>query len=74
MVEHQFKSVHELLGEAEILKASLGLAPPAAIPNLLEQFQVERFKGMLIPLTNLHVTFKGVSLLETLFPPPPRSQ
>lgn len=74
VLEHQFKSINELLGEAEILKASLGSASPEAIPHLLEQFHVERFKGMLIPLTNVHFTFKGISLLETLFPPPPRAQ
>lgn len=74
VVEHQHKGVNEQLEKAQTLQASLASAAPSHIPSLLEQFHVERFRGMMIPLTNLHVTFKGVPLLTTLFPPPSSSQ
>lgn len=70
VAENQFKHASELRAEAEILKASLDTASPENAERFLEQFNPARFKGSLMPLSNLHVTFRGVELLGDLFPSP----
>ncbi|GEM_PF-5230610 len=72
VAENQFKSTRELLSEADILVSSIDMSPGSA-SKLLEQFSVERFKGSVLPLSHLHLTFKGIPVLEDLFPPKPRT-
>lgn len=47
-------------------------APPEQVAGLLAPYDVMKLKGMIAPLTNLHLTFKMVPALAALFPPPVR--
>ncbi len=47
-------------------------APREQVAGLLAPYDVTKLKGMIAPLTNLHLTFKMVPALAALFPPPVR--
>jgi hypothetical protein len=57
----------------EEFKAGLEKArvvPLDKVGEALRPFQIDKLKGIVMPLTNLHVTFRGVNGIEVLFPPP----
>lgn len=66
----QYQQACALVEEAELLRISLDGAPPDRRSNMLAQFNTGRFKGVILPITNLHLTFRGMPYLEDLFPIP----
>lgn len=43
----------------------------ATRPDALGEFNVGRYRAAVLPLTHLHLTFRGVRVLQELFPMPP---
>ncbi|MDB5101173.1 MAG: hypothetical protein JWM80_5594, partial [Cyanobacteria bacterium RYN_339] len=40
------------------------------VGEILRPFPVDKLKGVVMPLTNLHMTFRAIPTVEGLFPPP----
>jgi hypothetical protein len=66
----QWQQARIQLAEAQELKAEVEAAPDPRRGPLLDQFHVGKFKATAFPLSHLHLTFRGLSPLQELFPPP----
>lgn len=66
----QWRQAGELRLEAEVARGVALDAPPERRTELLRGIRAERLRGAVLPLGNLHLTFREVPLLQELFPPP----
>lgn len=66
----QWGQARVLLGEAETVRKTMETAPPQKSAELLRTFNLGRFRASVFPLSHLHLTFKGLALLQDLFPEP----
>lgn len=69
MVIVQWGQARVLLGEAEMVRRTLESAPAKSV-HLLREFNLGRFRASVFPLSHLHLSFKGIPLLQDLFPEP----
>ena len=67
----QWRQARELGQQAERVDGQLAAAPPVSHPALLRSVDHARLRAAVYPLSHLHVHFRGVPHLSTLFPPPP---
>jgi hypothetical protein len=66
----QFDGARALLAEASVLAEAVRKVPDPEALRLLRDFNVSRLKGVVLPLTHLHLSFRGLRLLADLFPAP----
>lgn len=66
----QWSQARVLLGEAEMVRRTMENAPPAKSIMLLREFNLGQFRASVFPLSHLHLSFRGISLLQDLFPEP----
>lgn len=66
----QWGQARVLLGEAQLVKETMASGPPHKSVMLLKEFNLGRFRAAAFPLSHLHLSFKGVNLLQDLFPEP----
>jgi hypothetical protein len=66
----QWRQACSLLVEARELKSRADKVGEASRAGVLAAFHVGKFKATAFPLSHLHLTFKGFSPLQDLFPPP----
>lgn len=67
---NQWDHASKLLEEFERARDAAKKVAPDQVGEVLRPFQIDKLKGLIMPLTNLHVTFRGVAGLAPLFPPP----
>jgi hypothetical protein len=70
MATVQWGQARALLGEAETVRETMKAAPPAKSVALLKEFNLGRFRASVFPLSHLHLSFRGMPLLQDLFPEP----
>jgi hypothetical protein len=70
MAVTQWQQACSLLSEAQDLKARAEVVDEHVRASVYAQFHVGKFKATAFPLSHLHLTFKGFSPLQDLFPPP----
>jgi hypothetical protein len=66
----QWQQARIQLAEAKELLGEVLEAPEPRRMPLLDKFHVGKFKATAFPLSHLHLTFRGLSPLQELFPPP----
>jgi hypothetical protein len=66
----QWVEAQSLFGDAQLLQSALSSAPPDRVKRLLDSFNVGKLRAAIFPLSHLHISFRGVKHLETIFPPP----
>ena len=66
----QWGQARVLLGEAEMVRETMLSSPPAKSVQLLKAFNLGRFRASVFPLSHLHLSFRGITLLQDLFPEP----
>lgn len=66
----QWGQARALLGEAETVRRTMANAPAQKSAELLRTFNLGRFRASVFPLSHLHMSFKGIALLQDLFPDP----
>jgi hypothetical protein len=70
MAVTQWQQARIQLAEAQELRSAVNeAAEPRKMP-MLDGFHVGKFKATAFPLSHLHLTFRGMSPLAELFPPP----
>ncbi len=65
----QWSQARVLLGEAELVRRTMENAPAKSV-QLLKEFNLGRFRASVFPLSHLHLSFRGITLLQDLFPEP----
>lgn len=66
----QWGDAQALYGDAQLLRSALASAPPERSRRLLDAFNTGKLRAAIFPLSHLHMSFRGVQHLETIFPPP----
>lgn len=66
----QWTEAQSLYGDAQLLRSALSQAPPERARRLLDSFNLGKLRAAIFPLSHLHMSFRGVKHLETIFPPP----
>lgn len=66
----QWRQARLMLVEARELQARMEVAPPPVRRAFLGEFHVGKFKATAFPLSHLHLSFRGMSPLQEMFPPP----
>ena len=66
----QWGQARVLLGEAEVVRETMLNSPPTKSVALLKEFNLGRFRASVFPLSHLHLSFRGITLLQDLFPEP----
>lgn len=66
----QWDEAQGLQGDAELLRATLATTSSARQLDLLGRFNVGKFRAAALPLSHLHLTFKGIPHLQDMFPVP----
>jgi hypothetical protein len=66
----QWRRATELMAEAEQVRAALDTLPPARALAALRGVHPGKLRASVFPIGHLHLTFRGVTLLQDLFPAP----
>lgn len=66
----QWEHAAKLMLDFERAREAARKVPPEQVGQVLQPFQIDKLKGLIMPLTNLHMTFRGVAGVAPMFPPP----
>lgn len=66
----QWGDAQTLFSDAQLLQSALASAPPDRTQRLLDNFNTGKLRASIFPLSHLHMSFRGIKHLETIFPPP----
>lgn len=66
----QWGEAQTLYGDAQLLQSALASAPPERVKRLLDSFNTGKLRAAIFPLSHLHMSFRGIPHLESIFPPP----
>ncbi|MDB5099052.1 MAG: hypothetical protein JWM80_3473 [Cyanobacteria bacterium RYN_339] len=70
MAVTQWQQARIQLAEARELLVDVDEAPEARRAPMMDKVHLGKFKAAAFPLSHLHLTFRGMSPLQELFPPP----
>jgi hypothetical protein len=66
----QYRQLEQVLPAYQQALAAAQAAPADDVSRLLQGHDLGRLKGVLLPLANLHASFRGYPVTGALFPPP----